>query len=72
MGPTCFLIRKRFLDSRFPPPHGSNVSWSDLIVFIDKLKIYPAMPELSYFKVERQTLVCTSSAISVMTWWESA
>ena len=65
-------MRERFLDYRFPPPHGSNVHWSDLIIIIDRLKIYPATSELSYFKVERQTLVCTSSVISVMTWWESA
>jgi hypothetical protein len=31
VGPTRFLIRERFLDSRFPPPHGCNVRWSDLI-----------------------------------------
>jgi hypothetical protein len=49
-------MRERFLDYRFPPPHGSNVHWSDMIVIIDKLKIYPATSELSYyFKVERQT-----------------
>ena len=55
MGPTRFLQRERFLDSRFPPPHGSNVRWSDQIAFIDKLKIYPATSELSYFKVVGQT-----------------
>jgi kynureninase len=41
--------------SRFPPPHCSNVRWSDMIALNDKLKIYPATSELSYFKVERQT-----------------
>ena len=55
VGPTRFLMRKRFLDSRFLPPPGSNVRWSDMIALNDKLKIYPATSELSYFKVERQT-----------------
>jgi len=33
VGPTRFLIRERFLDSRFPPPYGGNVRRSDLIAF---------------------------------------
>jgi hypothetical protein len=73
VGPTRFLIRKRFLDSRFPPPHGSNVCWSDLIAFIDKLKSTPPRQSCPTSRLkDRHIMVCTSSAIYVMTWWESA
>jgi len=41
VGPTRFLMRERFLDSRFPPPHCSNVRRSDLIAIKWQAKNLP-------------------------------
>jgi hypothetical protein len=41
VGATRFPHTRKVSDSSFSTPHGSNVRWSDLIAFIDKLKNLP-------------------------------